>query len=150
MLDTSILPLKKNIYLFLEREEGREREGNINVWLLLCAPHWGPGPQPRHVSWPGTEPVTLWFAGWCSHHWAKPARAEWHLFYILTCHYHMDLFGGSVLFRWFYCLFFGPCIGATSLISDSASTFSMLIFPRTFLSLDICFSIWILESVHLV
>ena len=30
----------------------------------------GPGPQPRHVPWPGTEPVTFWFIGWHSTHWA--------------------------------------------------------------------------------
>ena len=39
------------IYLFLERGEGREKEkeGSINVWLLLTCPPWGPGPQPPHV-----------------------------------------------------------------------------------------------------
>ena len=30
---------------------------------LSCAPNWGPGPQPRHVSGLGIKPVTLWFAG---------------------------------------------------------------------------------------
>ena len=39
------------IYLFLDRGEGREKEErNINVWLPLVRPYWGPGPQPRHVS----------------------------------------------------------------------------------------------------
>ena len=33
------------IYLFLEREEERER--NINVWLPLTCSNWGTGPQPR-------------------------------------------------------------------------------------------------------
>ena len=33
------------------------------------------GPQPRHVLWLGIQPVTLWFAGWHSIHWATPARA---------------------------------------------------------------------------
>ena len=28
----------------------RERERNINVWLPLLHPYWGPGLQPRHVS----------------------------------------------------------------------------------------------------
>ena len=42
---------------------------------LSCAPYWGPGPQHRHVPWLGIEPVTLWFAGPCSIHWATPARA---------------------------------------------------------------------------
>ena len=67
----------KFIYLFiyLDRGAGRERERNINVWLPLPHPHWGRGPQPRHVPWPGVKPVTLWFAGWHSIHWATPARA---------------------------------------------------------------------------
>ena len=30
--------------------------------LPLRRPHWGPGQQPRHVSWRGIERVTLWFA----------------------------------------------------------------------------------------
>ena len=28
---------------------------------LSSGPHWGPGPQPRHVPWPGMEPMTLRF-----------------------------------------------------------------------------------------
>ena len=42
----------KRIYLFIFRERGREgeREGEkLNVRLPLAHPHWGPGPQPRHV-----------------------------------------------------------------------------------------------------
>ena len=37
--------------LFIFRGEGREKESdrNINVWLPLTRPHWGPGLQPRHV-----------------------------------------------------------------------------------------------------
>ena len=30
---------------------------------FLCAPYWGPGPQPRHVPWLGIQPAMLWFAG---------------------------------------------------------------------------------------
>ena len=41
-------------------------------WLSL-APYWGPGLQPRHVPWLGTELVTLWLEG--QYHWATPARA---------------------------------------------------------------------------
>ena len=37
---------KDFIYLFLER--GEERERNM-CGCLLRAPHWGPGPQPKHV-----------------------------------------------------------------------------------------------------
>ena len=42
---------KDFIYLFLERGEGRKkkRKRDISVWLPLKCPHWGPGPQPRHV-----------------------------------------------------------------------------------------------------
>ena len=42
---------------------------------LSHTPYWGPGLQPKHVSWLGIEPVTLWFAGRCSIHWATPTRA---------------------------------------------------------------------------
>ena len=57
-------------YLFIFRE--REREGEKHQ----CTPHWGPGPQPRHVPWLGIKPVTFWFAGPHSVHWATPARVE--------------------------------------------------------------------------
>ena len=47
-------------YLFLDREEGGGREGEkhrceIETWIscLPQAPNLGPGPQPRHVLWPG-------------------------------------------------------------------------------------------------
>ena len=39
-------------------------------------PYWGPGLQPRCVPWLGIKPVTLWFAGGHSFHWATPARAN--------------------------------------------------------------------------
>ena len=53
----NILFLKDFIYLFLDRGEGKEkeRERNTNVWLYLCCPYWGAGPQPRHVPWLGTK-----------------------------------------------------------------------------------------------
>ena len=38
-------------------------------------PYWAPGSQPRHVLWLGIEPVTLWFTGGHSIHWATPAWA---------------------------------------------------------------------------
>ena len=65
------------IYLYLERGKGgRKRGREISMCgCLWCVPYWGPGPQPRHVPWLGIEPVTLWFTGWCSIHWATPARA---------------------------------------------------------------------------
>ena len=44
--------------------------------LLSHTPYWGPGPQPRHMPWPGIKPATFWFAGLHSTHWATPARAH--------------------------------------------------------------------------
>ena len=64
------------IYFWREGEGGKKRERNITVWLPLTPPHWGPGPQPRRVPWPGIKLATLWFTGRCSIHWATPARAE--------------------------------------------------------------------------
>ena len=52
--------------LFLDGGEGREKERERRV----------PGLQSRHVPWLGIEPVTPWFAGQRSIHWATPARAE--------------------------------------------------------------------------
>ena len=40
---------------------------------LLCAPPPGTR-QPRHVPWLGIKPVTFWFIGPHSIHWATPAR----------------------------------------------------------------------------
>ena len=48
---------------------------------LSCVPYWGPGLQPRHMSWLGIEPMTLWFTGQCSIHWATPTRAECTILY---------------------------------------------------------------------
>ena len=70
--------------MILETEEGREKERarNINarekyrsVASCMC-PDWGLNLQPRHVPWPGIEPVTLWFAGWHPANWATLARAR--------------------------------------------------------------------------
>ena len=51
----------KKIYLFPERGEGREkeRERNINVWLLLVHPQLG--------TWPATQACAIWTGNWtCS------------------------------------------------------------------------------------
>ena len=71
------------IYLFLDRGGGmeKERERSINVWLPIMHLYWGPDLQPRCVPWLGIEPVTLWFTGWHSIHWATPVRAWLLLFY---------------------------------------------------------------------
>ena len=49
---------KDFIYLFLER--GGWRETSM-CGCISRGPHWGPGPQPRHVPWLGIELVALWF-----------------------------------------------------------------------------------------
>ena len=59
-------------FIVLEGGErrGRERERNIDVQekhQLVApfshTPSRGPGLQPRHVPWPGTEPATFWSVG---------------------------------------------------------------------------------------
>ena len=68
----------KDFYLLIFREEkgGRNRGRETSMCgCLFRAPHWGPGPQPRHVPWLGIEPATLWFTGQHSVHWATSARA---------------------------------------------------------------------------
>ena len=78
---------------FREGKGGRKkgRETSMCGWLS-CAPNWGPGPQPRHVPWLGVEPVTLWFAGQHSVHWATPARAIYISIYSLCFPYLCKLF----------------------------------------------------------
>ena len=69
---------------FRGREREGEREGEKQSvckryihWLPLTPSQLGePGPQPRHVPWLGIEPVTFWFSGRRSVHWATPARAK--------------------------------------------------------------------------
>ena len=90
--------LKTLFILFLDRGERREkeRELNINVWLPLTCP----------LPWLGIKPVTLWFAGRCSIHWATPARAERTFFSILgstslcgnpTFYFHLSVVGHWVV-----------------------------------------------------
>ena len=61
---------KDFMYLFLERGEGREKEGekhpcarDTSRSYLLHTPNWGPGPHYRPMPWLGIEPVTFQFAG---------------------------------------------------------------------------------------
>ena len=68
-------------YLSLERGREGEREGEkhicvreILIGCLLHSPNQGPGPQPRHVPWPGIK-LTFRCVGWCPTHWATPVRA---------------------------------------------------------------------------
>ena len=71
----------KILFIYFSREgKGRRESGRETSMCgcLLCAcppPTQEPGPQPRHVPWLGIKLVTLWFAGWCSIHWATPTRA---------------------------------------------------------------------------
>ena len=69
-------------YLFLEREKGKKkRKGETSMCGCLSrVPHQCRGQQPRHVSWLGIEPATLWFPGWCSNHWTSPAKASYTIF----------------------------------------------------------------------
>ena len=69
-------------YLFIFRERGREgeREGEKHQCVVpLARPLLGAGRsglQPGHVPWLGIKPVTLWFTGQHSIHWATPARHD--------------------------------------------------------------------------
>ena len=50
----------KILFIFQERErEGERGRETSTCGCLLHIPHWGPGPQPRHVPWLGIEPETL-------------------------------------------------------------------------------------------
>ena len=76
----------KILFTFRERrregEKERKKHGCVRcvrdtlIGCLSQPPSWGPGPQPRHVLWPGIEPVTFWFADQHSIHWARTARTE--------------------------------------------------------------------------
>ena len=59
---------------------------------FLCAPHWGPAQQPRHVPWLGIKQVTLCFTSWCSIQWATPARAQNYFPLWETSQIHSSLF----------------------------------------------------------
>ena len=95
----TVWPLKciflKRFYLFIFRGRGKEgeregekhrcvREISMCGWLLHT-PNWGPGLQPRHMPWRGIELATFWSAGWCSIHWATPARAQMYFLQEKTC-----------------------------------------------------------------
>ena len=71
----------KDFYLFIFRERGKEgeREGvkHQRVVASHTPPSGGPGLQPRHAPRLGIQPVTLWFAGGYSIHWAAAAKPLW-------------------------------------------------------------------------
>ena len=111
-------PVKSNLkgffnilfIIYFERREGRKREISM-CGCLSHAPHWGPGPQPRHVPWLGTELVTLWFTGRRSIHWATPARADLKIFMTLYLLPALTLFKISSYFVSFafYMIFPSSC-----------------------------------------
>ena len=78
------------VYSFLEQGERREkeRERNIDVWLLLMQPCLG------------IEPVMLWFVGQRSAHRATPARAPRMLCYQVFLREEGCLGSGSERLFW--------------------------------------------------
>ena len=64
-------------YLLIFREKGKERETYFSYTShRLVASHKPQTPQPRHVPWPGIEPVTFQLIGQCPANWATPVRAK--------------------------------------------------------------------------
>ena len=63
------------LYFWREGKGGTKSGRETFISCLLHALNGGPGLQPRHVPWLGSELVTSWFAGQCWIHWATPARA---------------------------------------------------------------------------
>ena len=62
------------------REKGRETIDLRKKYQLIASythpDHWlGLNLQLTHMPWPGIEPASLWFAGWCPTNWATRVRA---------------------------------------------------------------------------
>ena len=69
-------------YLFLDRGEGRVKEGEghhcVKETLIGClshSPNRGLGLQPSRVPWPGIKPATFCLSGWCATKWTIRVRA---------------------------------------------------------------------------
>ena len=63
------------ICFYREGKGGKKRRRDTSVHVYLSRDtYWGPRLQPRHTTWLGIEPATLWFAGRHSIHWATSAR----------------------------------------------------------------------------
>ena len=86
------------------RKKGKET--SVCGCLSHAPPNWGPGLQPRHVSWLGIEPVTLWFPGLSLIYWATPARA-WVRYFSCRGHSWLIFHRLLVLKSNFSCFFFG-------------------------------------------
>ena len=68
-----LLFLKKILFTYFQRGQGRGKERDRNMWSHMSPLEtW---PQPGHVPWPEIEPATFRFTGGHSIHWATPARA---------------------------------------------------------------------------
>ena len=66
--------LRFYLFIFREKEGGGEGEKHQRV-VASCTPLTGDlAYNPDMCPELGIKPVTLWFAGWCSIHWATPAR----------------------------------------------------------------------------
>ena len=65
---------------------GREAlmwERNIDHLLPVCS-YWGPNRPPKHVSWPGIEPMTLRFMGWCSNQLSHTGQSSPFFFFFFV------------------------------------------------------------------
>ena len=96
---------------------------------LLHAPHWGPGLQPRHVSWLGMEPVTLWFTGWHSIHGGTPAR----LFFTISNSISQTMFHKTMAFLEILrnVLWIKECCGLISLDKSGLNKVKQIFYCRT-------------------
>ena len=97
--DLYYLFLKDFIYLFLEREEGREkeRERNINVCLPLTWPLLGTWPTTQTSSLTGNQTSNPLVHSLHSIHWATPARA---LFVEKTIHFTLNFLACLSKINW--------------------------------------------------
>ena len=67
----------KILFIFWQRGRDKERERNINVWLLLTHPLLGTRPTTQECALTGSWTSNpLGFTSWYSIHWATPARAK--------------------------------------------------------------------------
>ena len=124
---------RKEFYLFIlkilfiyfrEGEGGRKRGRKTSMCSCLsCTPWWGPGLQPGHAARLGIEPVTLWFTGQHSIHWAIPARTarlfpEEFIHSVLVYKYFtIDPYILAIFSVLFYCLFLVVRILGSSLVT---------------------------------
>ena len=69
----------QGFFVFFLRDWGREggREGEKHQWVAFPTPPSGDlAHNPGVLTWLEVESATFWFTGWCSVHWATPARAH--------------------------------------------------------------------------